>query len=176
MIVIVNVHPGFVEALNGGDPRVPQADADELREVFDLPARGTSAAEARRRTLAWLMRHFIGQAPTEAAVLIISELVTNAVVHSGSSAISCTLRLGGGLLYIEVTDQGSGTRELAVQEAAADDVSGRGLLLVSALSKAWGVTSGVPSGLTVWAAVPAAREQRDNGSAVHQPRALVEEL
>jgi anti-sigma regulatory factor (Ser/Thr protein kinase) len=156
MIVNVIVHQGSVEALNGGEPRVPQTDADELREVFDLPARRASAAEARRRTLAWLARHPIGQAPAETAILIVSELVTNAVVHSASSVISCTLRLGGGLLYIEVTDEGTGEREPAVREAAADDVSGRGLLLVSTLSKAWGVTFAVPGGLTVWAAVRAA--------------------
>jgi anti-sigma regulatory factor (Ser/Thr protein kinase) len=156
MIVIVIAHQESVEALNGGDPRVSPTDTDELRQVFDLPACRASAADARRRTLDWLTRHLIGREPAETAVLIISELVTNAVVHSASSVISCTLRLGGGLLYIEVTDQGAGEREPAVREAAADDVSGRGLLLVSALSKAWGVTSAFPRGLTVWAAVPAA--------------------
>jgi anti-sigma regulatory factor (Ser/Thr protein kinase) len=150
----VIVHPGSVEALNGGDSRMPHTSAHELREAFDLPACRTSAAEARRRTLSWLMRHLVGQEPVEAAVLIVSELVTNAVVHSASSVVSCALRLGGGLLYIEVTDEGTGEREFAVREAAADDVSGRGLLLVSTLSKAWGVTA-VPSGLTVWAAVTA---------------------
>jgi serine/threonine-protein kinase RsbW len=155
MIVIVIAHQESVEALNGGEPRVSPADTDELRQVFDLPACRASAADARRRTLDWLTRHLVGQEPAEAAVLVISELVTNAVVHSASSVISCTLRLGGGLLYIEVTDQGASERQIAVREAAADDVSGRGLLLVSALSKAWGVTSAVPCGITVWAAVPA---------------------
>ena len=156
MIVIVIAHQESAEALNGGEPRVPTTDTDELRQVFDLPACRASAADARRRTLDWLTRHLIGQEPAQAAVLIISELVTNAVVHSASSVISCTLRLGGGLLYIEVTDEGAAGRELTVREAAADEVSGRGLLLVSALSKAWGVTSAVPRGLTVWAALPAA--------------------
>jgi serine/threonine-protein kinase RsbW len=156
MIVIVIAHQESAEALNGGEPRVPTTDTDELRQVFDLPACRASAADARRRTLDWLTRHLIGREPAEAAVVIISELVTNAVVHSASSVISCTLRLGGGLLYIEVTDEGAAGPELTVREAAADDVSGRGLLLVSALSKAWGVTSAVPRGLTVWAALPAA--------------------
>jgi len=154
MIVIVIVRPGSVDALNGGDLRVLPAETDELREVFDLAAESASAAEARRRALGWLAGHCIGQESAEAAELIISELVTNAVVHSASSVISCALRLGGGMLYIEVTDQGAGQPVLAVQEADAEDVSGRGLLLVSALSKAWGVTSAVPGGLTVWAAVP----------------------
>jgi len=156
MIVIVNVHRSPVDALNGGDSCVPQADTEALREVFELTANRTSAAEARRRTLAWLLRHSIEPEAAEAAVLIISELVANAVVHSGSSVISCTLRLGGGLLHIEVTDQGAGQGEPAVREPSADDVSGRGLLLVSALSKGWGVSPALPSGLTVWAIVPLA--------------------
>jgi serine/threonine-protein kinase RsbW len=151
--MIVIVHPSSVETLNGGESRLPQADTEALREGFNLAARSTSAAEARHRTLAWLLSHSIDQEATEAAVLIISELVTNAVVHSGSSVIGCTLRLDSGSLHIEVTDQGTGPHEPAVGEPAADDVSGRGLLLVSALSKAWGVGPAIPSGRTVWATV-----------------------
>jgi anti-sigma regulatory factor (Ser/Thr protein kinase) len=151
--MIVIVHPSSVETLNGGDSRLPPADTEALREAFKLAARSTSAAEARHRTLAWLLRHSIDQEAGEAAVLIISELVTNAVLHSGSSVIGCTLRLDSGSLHIEVTDQGDSRQEPAVGEPAADDVSGRGLLLVSALSKAWGFTPGSPSGRTVWATV-----------------------
>jgi len=154
--MIVNVHPSPVLTLNGGDPRLPQIDIEALREAFDLAAHSASVAEARHRTLAWLLRHSIGQEAVESAVLIISELVTNAVVHSGSSVISCALLLGSGSLHIEVTDQGTGQRELAVREPAADDVSGRGLLLVSELATAWGVTQATPSGRTVWATLPTA--------------------
>jgi serine/threonine-protein kinase RsbW len=153
MIVIVNVHRSPVDALNGGDSYVPQADTEALREVFDLAARSTSAAEARRRAFAWLLRHSVGQEAAEAAVLIISELVTNAVVHSGSSVISCSLLLGSGFLQIEVTDQGTGQGEPVVREPAVDDVSGRGLLLVSTLSKAWGTAPATHGRRTVWATV-----------------------
>jgi anti-sigma regulatory factor (Ser/Thr protein kinase) len=151
--MIVIVHPSPVDMPNGGVPRVPQTETDAIREAFDLAARSTSAAEARRRTLAWLLRHSVEREPADAAVLIISELVTNAVLHSGSRVIGCTLRLDSGLLHIEVTDQGAGQREPVIREPAADDVSGRGLLLVSTLSKAWGVTPAIPGGRTVWATV-----------------------
>jgi anti-sigma regulatory factor (Ser/Thr protein kinase) len=151
--MIVIVHPSSVETLNGGESRLPQADTEALREAFNLAARSTSAAEARHRTLAWLLRHSIDQEATEAAVLIISELVTNAVVHSGSSVVGCALRIDSGSLHIEVTDQGTGPYEPVVGEPSADDVSGRGLLLVSSLSKAWGVSPAIPSGRTVWATV-----------------------
>jgi anti-sigma regulatory factor (Ser/Thr protein kinase) len=151
--MIVIVHPSSVETLNGGESRLPPADTEALREAFKLAAHSTSAAEARHRTLAWLLRHPIGEEAAESAVLIISELVTNAVVHSGSSVIGCTLRLDSGSLHIEVTDQGTGPAAPVVGDPAADDVSGRGLLLVSALAKAWGVTPAMPSGRTVWATV-----------------------
>jgi anti-sigma regulatory factor (Ser/Thr protein kinase) len=155
MIVSVNVHQSPVGTMdNGGDPRLSQADPDERSEAFDLAPRSASAAEARHRTRAWLFRHSVEQGAAETAVLVISELVTNAVVHSGSGVIGCTLRLGPGFLNVEVTDQGDGEREPAVREPAVDDVSGRGLLLVSTLAKAWGVTPAVTGGRTVWATLP----------------------
>jgi anti-sigma regulatory factor (Ser/Thr protein kinase) len=147
------VDPGPVDMLNGGDLRVPQMDTAVLREAFDLPARATSAAEARHRALAWLVRQSVAQQATETGVLIVSELVTNAVLHSGSAIIGCALRLGNGLLRIEVTDQGTGSPEPTVCKPTADDVSGRGLLLVSTISEAWGVISAAGGGRTVWAAV-----------------------
>jgi serine/threonine-protein kinase RsbW len=145
--------PQPVDVLNGGDSRVPQMDTEVLREAFDLAARAASVAEARHRTLAWLARCPVGQQAAEAAVLIVSELVTNAIVHSGSEIVRCALRLGSGLLRIEVTDQGVSGAEPAARVPAADDVSGRGLLLVSAVSQAWGVCGAFPGGRTVWATV-----------------------
>jgi anti-sigma regulatory factor (Ser/Thr protein kinase) len=138
---------------NGGDPGVPQMDTEVLRETFDLAARGTSAGEARHRTLAWLTGHAVAPEVAETAVLIVSEFVANAVVHSGSAVISCTLYLGGGLLRIEVTDQGPGRSSPVIRHTTPDELSGRGLFLVSALSEAWGASPAVPRGWTVWATV-----------------------
>jgi len=149
-------------------------DTQVLREAFDLVACPTSVAEARHRTLTWLFRYAVGEQATEAAVLIVSELVTNAIVHSGSSKVGCVLRLGHGLLRIEVTDQAVGLAEPAVRKPADDDVSGRGLLLVSAVSEAWGVSPARPSGRTVWATVRA--DAQPTGLAVHEIWSLVEQL
>jgi anti-sigma regulatory factor (Ser/Thr protein kinase) len=128
-------------------------DTEVLREAFNLTACGTSAAEARHRSAAWLARHAVAREVTETAVLIVSEFVTNAVVHSGGTVIGCALQLGDGLLRIEVTDQGTGQASPAVRHATADEVSGRGLLLVSALSEEWGASPAIPGGWTVWAIV-----------------------
>jgi anti-sigma regulatory factor (Ser/Thr protein kinase) len=149
----VTVHLGPIDTRDGGDAPVPWTDAEVPREAFDLTARRASVAEARRRTLAWLLRRRVGQQAAETAVLVVSELVTNAVVHSGGDVIGCALRLGGGLLRIEVTDRGTGRTEPAVRKPAPDDVSGRGLLLVSTVSEAWGVAPAAGGGRTVWATV-----------------------
>lgn len=123
-------------------------------EAFQLAMHGTSVAQARHRTLSWLLRHSIAGETAETAVLITSELVTNALVHSVSDVISCALHLDNGHLRIEVTDQGTIKTAPAVQHPALEDLSGRGLLLVDTLSEAWGVTPATPCGQTVWAIVP----------------------
>jgi serine/threonine-protein kinase RsbW len=89
------------------------------------------------------------------AEMIVSELFTNAVRHTASRVVGCELRLdaGGGIVRLEVADQGQGMSEPRSREAGVDEEGGRGLLLVEVLSETWGVR-GAPdggSGRTVWA-------------------------
>jgi anti-anti-sigma regulatory factor len=89
----------------------------------------------------------------EAPAVIVSELVTNAVVHT-NTAIDVTLRLTGPILQIAVRDLGGGRVHLVpVTDESSDH--GRGLVLVDALASAWGTF--VPRyGKVVWATVPLA--------------------
>lgn len=128
-------------------------EADVQQASFDLPAHPASAAEARYRTRDWLHRHPVGRDAAEAALLIISELVANAVTHAGGDLVRCDLHLAEGLLRIEVTDHGPRYLQPEIRQPALDDLSGRGLLLVSTLSCAWGVIPAELSGWTVWATV-----------------------
>ncbi len=144
---------------------MPQPDTEPPHEAFDLAARTTSPAEARRRAAAWLRGHAVGQETLDAAALILSELVTNAVMHGGGNIIGCTLGLADGVLRIEVTDQGHGYPEPAVRRPGPDDVSGRGLLLVSAVAEAWGVVPAGTGGRTVWATVLAGHGARPAAAA-----------
>jgi anti-sigma regulatory factor (Ser/Thr protein kinase) len=130
-------------------------ETDVQQASFGLPAHPASAAEARCRTRAWLRGHPVGEDAAETAVLIISELVANAVTHGGGDLVSCGLQLTDGLLRIEVTDHGTGQDRPVIRRPAPDDLSGRGLLLVSTLACAWGVIPAGLSGWTVWAAVRA---------------------
>jgi anti-anti-sigma regulatory factor len=86
----------------------------------------------------------------DAAQLVASELVTNAVIHAGTT-MEFTLRYVSPLLHIAVCD-GSGQVPRIHSIVDENAESGRGLLLVDALATAWG--SLVPdSGKVVWATV-----------------------
>ncbi|CQR61383.1 SpoIIE family protein phosphatase [Streptomyces leeuwenhoekii] len=86
------------------------------------------------------------------AVVLTSELVTNAVVHAGTSADVVCLRTGEGV-RIEVADRYP-EREVPLQEAAVtmsspDREGGRGLQLCAALAGRWGVEYS-PTHKNVW--------------------------
>ncbi|MFI0962373.1 SpoIIE family protein phosphatase [Streptomyces sp. NPDC021080] len=86
------------------------------------------------------------------AVVLTSELVTNAVVHAGTSADVLCLRSDDGV-RIEVADRYP-EREIPLQAAAVtmgspDREGGRGLQLCAALARRWGVDY-TPTHKQVW--------------------------
>ena len=140
-------------ALVGGDTR-----SDTYHETFELAAQRTCVREARRRVQTQLTEWGIDSDLRDTAVLVTSELVTNALVHTGTKIITCALALHRGLLRIEVTDHADGhDRGDAAPGPIAGDASpteenGRGLQLISRLSDAWGATIGKNgNGHMVWA-------------------------
>ncbi|MFE7756835.1 ATP-binding protein [Streptomyces sp. NPDC057429] len=127
---------------------------EALRYCFALPAHPESVAGARRLTKDRLEEWRLCGETYDAAVLIVSELVTNAVVHTASARVVCELRCSGGRLRVSVQDQGHqpGGPRLSL---TADDEHGRGLLLVDSMSAAWGsLDAGNGSGRIVWAELP----------------------
>ncbi|MEU2308939.1 ATP-binding protein [Streptomyces misionensis] len=92
----------------------------------------------------------------ETAQLLVSELATNAVTHGRVSGRDFELRLTllpeADALRIEVSDA-RGERHLQILRGAPQDEQGRGLILVEALSRKWGVAERVV-GKTVWAEIP----------------------
>ncbi|MGW2212427.1 ATP-binding protein [Streptomyces sp. NPDC001781] len=113
-----------------------------------LPSRPESAATARRLAQIVVLRHW-GLTPklTEDAVLLVSELVGNAVRHTGARVFGLRMRRRRGWVRVEVRDPSRGLPCLMpVQET---DVSGRGLFLVDRLADRWGVDL-LPRGKTTW--------------------------
>lgn len=114
--------------------------------VTDLPSDVSSARDARLFVEACLDR-WEADGLIDTAELVVSELVTNAVVHARSRC-KLALRYSRETLRIEVTDFGEGSPE--PQPPSTTRVGGRGLLIVSALAKAWGIDP-APGGKVVWA-------------------------
>ncbi|RJK96334.1 SpoIIE family protein phosphatase [Vallicoccus soli] len=131
--------------------------ATELTAELLLPARASSASAARacvrERLAAWSGAAAPG-APgggagdlAEVAQLCVSEVVTNAVLHAASPA---RLRLAwdGAVLRVEVRDEGAPFRT-ALRVPGEEDTHGRGLVLLDALSRRWGLHE-VEGGKAVW--------------------------
>ncbi|MFJ8333362.1 ATP-binding protein [Streptomyces sp. NPDC094437] len=92
--------------------------------------------------------------PFENAAHVVGELAANAATHGRVQGrdFRLTLYVIDDALRIEVTDT-QGARLPHPQHPLPTATSGRGLLLVEALSNRWGVTEGPPPRKTVWAEI-----------------------
>ena len=87
----------------------------------------------------------------EAAQLVVSELVTNAVLHAPESpTISVDLRLTDDVVRVLVTDAGVHEPERRADADPATAETGRGVWLVDAFTQRWGTETHGQDGKTVW--------------------------
>jgi serine/threonine-protein kinase RsbW len=145
---------------------LPRADRSTRRpagERFTLPARADSVAVARRIVVRWLRVWGLSETVCETARLLVSELFTNAVLHTDSGQVVCRIEASGERLRIEVADEGLGLDDAVGTDAMpprgtgraeTEKENGRGLMLVDTLADAWGV---IPAdrraGCTIWAEI-----------------------
>lgn len=113
-----------------------------------FPATPAHAREARL-----FLAAILGDQPLATdALLCLSELATNAIVHSRSrqpgGTFTVRAQLGSHCLRVEVCDQG-GTWH-SPGRASADEQNGRGLLIVGQLDSRWGCEGHSRYGWTVW--------------------------
>ena len=103
------------------------------------------ASAGRARAFA---RDLIGDGGTvlETVQLLLSELVTNAVLHAASEP-KVAISVLRDRVHIEIFD--SSTDAVTPRDAGGKDESGRGLGIVDALAQSWGTTS-LPDGKVVW--------------------------
>jgi anti-sigma regulatory factor (Ser/Thr protein kinase) len=125
-----------------------QTDRTGRRVQLTLPAVSHAARLARRATRDALAAWQLGYLE-ETAVLLVSELVTNAVRHArGTGAVTLELRSAGAWLRMEVQDADP---QWPQPRTPADcDESGFGFVLVDSLAGRWGVRE-TPQGKAVWA-------------------------
>jgi anti-sigma regulatory factor (Ser/Thr protein kinase) len=112
----------------------------------------TTAPRSARDLVAQACAAWHGEQFTELGQLVISELVTNAVRHSGT-AIEIELWLDGDRLIMRVHDDGDGMPMIVPQDQRT--TGGVGLELVSRVSQSWGVTPDPRGGKDVWCVLSA---------------------
>jgi len=108
---------------------------------------------ARTLVGADLDANFAAAGPSEIADdarLVVSELVTNAVV-AGSQRVQLALCLHRRELTIAVSDDGTGWP--MPRPSGQDAQHGRGLVIVAALARAWGVVRIAENRKQVWASL-----------------------
>lgn len=98
-----------------------------------------------RRISAAKLRHWGMPCLVDDAKVVISELITNALVHGTGDQIAFRFLLVADVFVLEV-DDGS-TQPARIAEADALDENGRGMFIVSALSSSCGVS---PDGTKTW--------------------------
>ncbi|MEU0442790.1 ATP-binding protein [Streptomyces sp. NPDC006186] len=152
--------------LGAATEAAPFGAAAGRRFRFELAAHPGSPAQARRLTRARLTGWEVCEDTCDTAALVISELVTNAIVHTASSVVVCELHDHDDLVRIAVRDEGCAPGQPNAAGQRAEEEQGRGLLLVDALCQAWGAHENGP-GLLVWAELP---RQADTPGVPAEPR------
>jgi anti-sigma regulatory factor (Ser/Thr protein kinase) len=138
----------------GPDPSGPRGTAGGTRATvlgsLTIPGRPEQVAAARAFVSRTLSVHRV-VADADAATLLTSEIVTNAVQHTksgvdGGTVTIVIIRVPHGLL-VEVIDGGSAGSPVVKGDLYAAD--GHGLFLVQHLAAQWGYLRD-PAGTTVW--------------------------
>jgi len=110
-----------------------------------LPRSVEASGRARQLLTAWVGGELEPE-QLDRAKLVVSELINNAVLH-GEGSIEFQVDLDEHRLQIEVIDEGGGF-EHEMREVPFEELSGRGLAIVEAVTSRWGIHEGTTH---VWA-------------------------
>jgi anti-sigma regulatory factor (Ser/Thr protein kinase) len=123
----------------------PKSESTTRLELARSAETGSLARQALRQLFASAR---IDRETSETAVLLATELVTNAVEHGRGAAYLDAAVVEDRTIRLEVTD--ASTVEPRPNTEVSDlDERGRGLILIDALASRWGVEP-KPDGKTVW--------------------------
>lgn len=138
---------GWTDAGEGGAARVRHLGLGGRPAARSFSGDPESVRAARR-----FITEALSDLPADVvdvAVLLGSELTTNAVKHAGSGFRVTITDSVSGRVRVEVADEGRGLP--ARRAPRPSEPGGRGIQIVESLAQAWGITVGSPStGRTVW--------------------------
>ena len=112
----------------------------------------TSISAARRYAQSIIGSESV--ADFDVVALLITEVVTNAIVHA-RTPIVMTVQKTGGTIRVEVHDEDPTLP--VVQRAEPYQPGGRGMAIVAGFADAWGAKAAPPNGKTVWFEVACSR-------------------
>ncbi|MFJ2216440.1 ATP-binding protein [Streptomyces sp. NPDC101062] len=142
-----------------------------------VPHGPAGVGKARHRMREQLSRSGVSESVVDDAVLILSELVSNACRHGrplghseiGDGDIRAEWRVDkAGRLTVEVTDGGGPTRPIPATPSVTAR-GGRGLNIISALAQEWGVRDSATGEVTVWVIVTEGHRREDFATRVTAP-------
>ncbi|MDX3364067.1 ATP-binding protein [Streptomyces sp. ME02-6978.2a] len=146
-----------------------------------VPHGPAGVGQARHRMRAQLRRGGVSEAVIDDAVLILSELLSNACRHgrplgdalAGDGDVRAAWRVEpSGRLTVEVTDGGGPTRPVPATPSVTAR-GGRGLNIITALAQDWGVRDDAHGEVTVWVVLRddagSARRREDFAARVPMP-------
>lgn len=119
---------------------------DAVRRTFSPSAEAVAAA--RSFTLATAQGWDFSLEDVVDAILVVSELSTNAIRHARSRFEICLRRTDRSII-VEVSDSSAAPAE--VRTPMEDVIGGRGLMIVEQVAHQWGSRPGPYGGKTVWA-------------------------
>jgi anti-sigma regulatory factor (Ser/Thr protein kinase) len=129
-----------------------------VKAHWTLPCEASSVGHARGALRSLLRGEGSSIDESNAATMVVSELMTNAVVHSDDrrrdEQIEVVIECSDRQIHIEVLDHDP--RPPVPRDIDPDAPSGRGLTIVDALSSAWGWDPVDGMGKRVWCDVPRA--------------------
>lgn len=137
-----------------------------------VPHGPAGVGQARHRMREQLRSHGVSDSVVDDAVLILSELLSNACRHGrplgrhtdvGDGDIRAAWRVDrAGGLTVEVTDGGGPTRPVPATPSVTAR-GGRGLNIISALAEEWGVRDSSSGEVTVWVLVNEGHDRAPSG-------------
>ena len=142
----------------------PIRPAVQRKRRIALSAGPTAAAAARSQVRAAIHAWDV---PVDAAVavLLTSELVTNAIRHETGETITLVITCACGQLRVDVHDTSCGVPTPV--DGPADAETGRGLMLVSSLSAEWGYNR-TPTGKAVYFTLASGADPGEGGDRSRQ--------